>query len=118
MSEVLRIRKKPAELSAMQFTGGKENGEEIQKWLHEHGAASSWMGDSRRHVETNGKEGWGEKIYIRRASGTLQASVGDWVIHDVDGEFKPCSPTRFYSEYDRVDPAMPTIEDVLFGRLD
>jgi len=107
MSEVLKIRKKPSELTAMQFTGGEANGNEIMKWMLKHGGRSTWMGESKIHKDTGGTGGWPEKMYIQMTenpSGTAQVPVGNWIILDVDGQFRNESPESFYVKYDRVDP--------------
>jgi len=104
VNNVLKIRNKPFVLSAMQFTGGKSNGADLMSWLKEHDIKSSWMGVSDRYVQTDGKEGWPEKFYIRAKPGTTQVEVGDWIVFEGDGHFSVCPPKNFYVKYDRVDP--------------
>ena len=50
-----------------------------------------------------------EKLRIRTLEGPIFASVGDWVIKGVKGEFYPCKPDIFEATYEEVieTPAGP-----------
>lgn len=45
----------------------------------------------------------GLKIFT--LEGTMSASVGDWIIKGVSGEFYPCKPDIFEKTYEPADPA-------------
>lgn len=82
----MKFRKKPVVIDAMQWTG--DNHEEIQTFLHdgnEH-AAAGWV--KGRYVE------------IGTLEGLMVASVGDWIIRGVQGEFYPCKPDIFAATYE------------------
>lgn len=43
-----------------------------------------------------------EKIEIETLEGTMTASVGDYIIKGVNGEFYPCKPDIFDKNYEEV----------------
>lgn len=45
-----------------------------------------------------------EGLVIETLEGNMLASVGDWVIKGVNGEFYPCKPDIFEKTYDVVEP--------------
>lgn len=77
------FRKKPVVIEAIQYTG--ENKAEILAFAtksypdHDHGTDS---------------------IYIGTLEGDHCASVGDWIIKGVKGEFYPCKPDIFEATYE------------------
>lgn len=42
-------------------------------------------------------------VEILTREGTMRASVGDWIIRGVKGEFYPCKPDIFEQTYEKVD---------------
>jgi len=84
----MKYRKKPVVIEAIQWTG--ENSEEVQRFLHNghEFAADGWV--KGRYVE------------IETLEGLMVASVGDWIIKGVVGEFYPCKPDIFEATYERV----------------
>ena len=82
---IKKYRKKPVEIEAVQWTG--KNFEEIIA-----------MDTEKRFLWT-----YSEKyILIYTLEGTMQASVGDYIIKGVQGEFYPCKPDIFEQTYDEV----------------
>lgn len=41
-------------------------------------------------------------MYIETLEGTMKASVGDYIIKGVNGEFYPCKPDIFEKTYEEV----------------
>jgi len=82
----MKFRKKPVVIDAMQWTG--ENSDEIQTFLH----------DGHPHAAA----GWvkGRYVEIGTLEGLMVASVGDWIIRGVQGEFYPCKPEIFAATYE------------------
>lgn len=78
----MKFRKKPVVVDAIQWTG--ENHDEIMKF-----------------VGNDVSRGDG-KIYIDTLEGIMSASIGDWVIKGVKGEFYPCKPDIFERTYEAV----------------
>lgn len=105
---IAKFRKKPVIIEAMQWTG--ENYEEISKWLHSYGKPSFAINDGRLVVPT--------------LEGDIYATIGDWIIKGVKGEFYPCKPDIFELTYEKipndneivlynnVEPSASTIDDV------
>ena len=82
----MKFRKKPVVIDAMQWTG--ENPDEIQAFLH----------DGHPHAAA----GWvkGRCVEIGTLEGLMVASIGDWIIRGVQGEFYPCKPDIFAATYE------------------
>ena len=77
-----RFRKKPVEIDALLWTG--DNVAELTAFLN-----------------GKGKFEWGG-IRIATLEGIMTASVGDWIIRGVKGEFYPCKPDIFVATYEPV----------------
>lgn len=92
-----RFRKKPVEIYAVQFTTNNEakspHMDSIVNWVN--------RGRDRMGAWHNGTD-----IYINTLEGTLRATVGDWIIRGVKGEFYPCKPDIFEATYERVDDGL------------
>ena len=86
-----KFRKKPVEIEARQVTD--DNAHALANWIKSNGAvafASRGAGDDLA-------------VYIDTLEGRMQASIGDWIIRGVKGEFYPCKPDIFDATYDAVD---------------
>ena len=81
----MKFRKKPIEIEAMQWTGG--NLEEIGAFMPEAAYTVS-----------------GERLTIATLEGAHLASLGDWIIKGVHGEYYPCKPDIFAKTYESCDP--------------
>lgn len=92
------FRKKPVTIEAIKWTG--ENGEEILKWAGEHD-----QGRMQLYPQIRGEwaAGWAvadRKINIQTLEGMHSATVGDYIIKGVKGEFYPCKPDIFEMTYE------------------
>lgn len=87
MLNINTYRKKPVEIEAIQFNGW--NFEEIQDWM--------W-GISKEIYPSCFKE----TMVIKTLEGDMVASVGDYIIKGVKGEFYPCKPDIFEQTYAKV----------------
>lgn len=89
-------RKKPVVIEAVQFKGfNKENGQvqlsEKPQWLvMEFGKKVLFFDEPN-------------VLIIKTLEGDMKASVGDYIIKGVNGEFYPCKPDIFEKTYDIVD---------------
>jgi hypothetical protein len=81
---MLKFRKKPVVVEAVQFTGA--NAEECCKFI------------GRERLNSCG-DGY---IGIRTLEGSMTATPGDWIIRGVKGEFYPCKPDIFEQTYEAV----------------
>jgi hypothetical protein len=80
-----KYRKKPIVIEAMQFIGA--NGGEVIRWA-DRGAVTDIDGGS---------------LAIHTREGVMQASIGDWIIRGVKGEYYPCKPDIFTVTYEAVE---------------
>ena len=79
---IKKYRKKPVTIEAIQWTG--TNLSEIDNFM---GAT----------VENKGKT-----LVIHTLEGDMEASIGDYIIKGVNGEFYPCKPDIFAETYEGV----------------
>ena len=80
-----KFQKKAVIIEAMQFTG--DNTEEIL----------SFIGNARLARKED------DTIIIKTLEGDHKASVNDWIIKGIKGEFYPCKPDIFAATYEKVD---------------
>jgi len=83
---VRKFRKRPVTIEAMQLTDAKSV-LDIEEWMN-----SGDVGFS-----TNPPTLW-----IDTLEGRMEASVGDWIIKGVEGEFYPCKNNIFIKTYQEV----------------
>lgn len=84
---VKKYRKKPVEVEAVQWDG--KNIKEILRFT----------GDKGRMVGNHHEVSY---LLISTLEGTMVASVGDFIIKGVDGEFYPCKEDIFKKTYEGV----------------
>ncbi|HET7150909.1 MAG TPA: hypothetical protein VFI60_05825 [Candidatus Acidoferrum sp.] len=84
---VAKFRKKPVVIEAMQFTEETKN--QVFNWV-----------TCNRYAEGNDES---SVLIIETLEGNVRASLGDWVIRGVKGEFYPCKPDIFEKTYERVE---------------
>lgn len=89
----MKFRKKPIEIEAIQWTGG--NLEEIGAFMPEAAYTVS-----------------GERLTIATLEGAHLASVGDWIIRGVHGEYYPCKPDIFAKTYERCDATSEEVYEI------
>lgn len=82
----MKARKKPVEVEVMLFIG--LNWEECLQFMGEEPSVSPSRSDRRLTLE------------IETLEGTMVASVGDYIIKGVQGEFYPCKPDIFHQTYE------------------
>lgn len=87
----MKYRKKPVIIEAKQFTTNNELGNvtmnNICNWINQ-----ETENPIARHD--------GADIYIQTLEGEMKASVGDFIIQGVNGEFYPCKPDIFEKTYE------------------
>lgn len=89
-----KYRKKPVVIEAKQFTTNNEVGSPIMD------AICNWanQGKDKPNAWHNGTD-----IYIQTLEGEMRATVGDFIIQGVNGEFYPCKPEIFEKTYELVE---------------
>lgn len=80
----MKYRKKPVVIEAIQWVG--DNFIEIDQFI-------------TSYHETYPQAG---KVVIATLEGDMVASMGDWIIQGVNGEFYPCKPDIFEKTYEVV----------------
>lgn len=86
----MKYRKKPVIIEAIQF---EDNSDRIIE-IHE------FMGGDTIRVNYEDKDN--PYLKIETLEGIMKASVGDYIIKGVNGEFYPCKPDIFEKTYKRV----------------
>lgn len=81
-----RYRKLPKEIDAIQWDGGNT------------GAVLDFMGALGGIARIDDK-----KLVIPTLEGDLNASVNDWIIRGIQGEYYPCKPDIFAETYEVVE---------------
>lgn len=71
-------------------------------------SALRWTGDNILEMcnfigRTGGELLKNDELYINTLEGTMHASVGDYIVCGVDGEFYPCKPDIFEKTYEIVE---------------
>jgi len=82
----MKFRKRPVVVECVQFNVGEKSMAEIQAFTN---------GKAQPHSS-------GDMI-INTLEGKMTASIGDWIIQGVHGEFYPCKPDIFEKTYEKVD---------------
>lgn len=85
MNLMSKYRKKPVVIESMQYS--RDNLFEVLRFL---GDADQGVGEA-------------DRVLIGTLEGTMTASVGDYIIKGVAGEFYPCKPDIFEATYEAVD---------------
>jgi hypothetical protein len=86
----MKYRKKPVIIEAIQF---EDNSDRIIE-IHE------FMGGDTIRVNYEDKDN--PYLKIETLEGIMKASVGDYIIKGVNGEFYPCKPDIFEKTYEEV----------------
>jgi hypothetical protein len=78
----MKFRKKPVVIEAVLWNG--DNWHEIRDFM----GVASFVN---------------RKVEISTLEGVVTASIGDWIIKGVKGEFYPCKPDVFAQTYEQVE---------------
>lgn len=81
----MKYRKKPVVIEALRFT--LATGDEVAEWCK---ATEVIRDPLDRHAY----------LTIKTLEGRMTASLGDWIIKDVAGEFYMCKPEIFAATYE------------------
>lgn len=83
-----KYRKKPVEIEAVQFLDTPEQLDILSNFM-EKDVIVSYSGIS-------------PVLYIHTLEGVMSASVGDFIIRGIKGEYYPCKPNIFEDSYDKI----------------
>lgn len=82
-----KYRKKPVVIEAMQL---KKPYSKVYVWLVANECKWTEILDGRKI----------DSVMIATLEGNIRASIGDWIIKGVQGEFYPCKPDIFEATYE------------------
>ena len=92
---IKKYRKLPVEIEAMQFTDESWDGID---------ALRAFVGDNNLvYTKENLSPCKNPLPIIRTLEGDMVASVGDYIIKGINGEFYPCKPDIFNKTYELVE---------------
>jgi hypothetical protein len=96
----MKYRKIPVVVDAIQWTG--ENQREMFDFLTNYEKTDDYMSASGEHfvIDHNAVKGG---LVIKTLEGEHIASIGDYIIRGVAGEFYPCKPEIFEKTYERAE---------------
>lgn len=102
-----KYRKKPVVIDAIQWTG--ENNQKIFEFLSD-------LPKGKLMIDERGKTKQGNEFYfthgtfhgtrclvIETLEGNMEASLNDYIIKGIKGEFYPCKPDIFEASYEKVE---------------
>ena len=96
----MKYRKIPVVVDAIEWTG--ENQREMFDFLTNYEKTDDYMSASGEHfiIDHNVVKGG---LVIKTLEGEHIASIGDYIIRGVAGEFYPCKPEIFEKTYERAE---------------
>lgn len=92
----MRYRKIPVEIEAVQWTG--KNIGEIDEFT---GGKALWYGNLVAYYPLS-EQYRSTILTIPTLEGNMQASIGDYIIKGINGEFYPCKPDIFKKMYEPI----------------
>ena len=94
----MKFRKKPVVIEAVQWTGNNHR----EMWDFLTGKKEDYMTDydDNFYIDHSKIEGG---LVIRTLEGEHVASIEDWIIKGVNGEFYPCKPDIFEKTYEKAE---------------
>jgi len=96
-----KFKKKPVVIQAIRFVG--TNAKEVLDFVHSGGGNCRTAITSRvEYYELGEEEIFEESVLISTLEGVMTASIGDYIIRGVKGEFYPCRPDIFASTFEEV----------------
>jgi hypothetical protein len=96
----MKYKKKPVVIDAVQWTG--ENHREVFDFLTENAFDKESMQVSGEHFYIDHYKVQGGLI-IKTLEGEHLASIGDFIIRGIKGEYYPCDPEIFEQTYEKVE---------------
>lgn len=99
MSKIEKYRKKPVEIEALEWTG--ENHRTMYDFLENPFGETKEIKTSGSNFYINHGLVKGGLIILTK-EGQHLASIGDYIIKGIHGEFYPCKPDIFHKTYEKV----------------
>lgn len=89
-----KYRKKPVVIEAVLWSG--KNTDEVKEFTQGKARYREWFQHNESGVDK-------DKLEIATLEGVITASIGDYIIKGVQGEFYPCKPDIFEATYEVVN---------------
>lgn len=102
---ILKVRKKPVEVEAIEWDGSVEGATEIINWILETGDRTARYHEPQPETTLYGKvvrEAVPALLHIETLEGTMVAVPGDFIIKGVSNEHYPCKPDIFENTYEKI----------------
>ena len=99
-----KFRKKPIVIEAMEWTG--DNYVELNKFVEGGEPVALPIGEALPGRRL--REGDERSLLVVTLEGEMRASVGDWIIKGMKGEFYPCKPDIFEATYEPANQPPPS----------
>jgi hypothetical protein len=103
--EALRFRKRPVVIDAMLFDGTVASAGAIARWANASDEAEGHDDATVSYLTNASEPDTAFDMVIQTLEGGMSASVGDWIIRGVKGEFYACKPDIFAMTYEPATPA-------------
>ena len=87
---VKKYRKKPVVIEALQFIDEADRLVELSEFIDNQDLRVSYQNPENPELK------------LETLEGVMTASVGDYIIKGVNGEFYPCKPEVFWKSYEEV----------------
>lgn len=88
-------KKKPIVIEARKYTDDDWNIINLYEWMGLETPSEDYVKDIRLTYDN--------KLPIKTLEGIMLASIGDYIIKGVQGEFYPCKPDIFHQTYELVE---------------
>ena len=88
---IKKYKKKPVVIEAIQFTNDNRN------------QVLSWLQSQQMNIYHSFYKDSHPVIIIPTLEGEMRASIGDFIIKGVQGEFYPCKPDIFEKTYEQIE---------------
>ena len=104
----MKYRKKPVVIDALQWTG--KNHREMFDFLTENSFDEEHMivNDDHFYIDHNKVRGG---LIIKTLEGEHIATIGDYIIKGVKGEYYPCKEDIFHQTYEPVTPEYSSLDE-------
>jgi len=101
MDKPQKFTKKPVDIEAIRFEGGAKNATPVIDWVLRGGGTARYHEEVLETEDGETVVADAEHIAIDTLEGTMRASVGDWVVRGVKGEYYPVRADIFRQTYSR-----------------
>lgn len=99
MSNIGKAKKKPVTIEFIQWNGSMNSTKEVSEFMSKDDVINLWNCSKGLFAEYH-KNCLHFGLEIETLEGVMKASVNDFIIKGINGEFYPCKPDIFHKTYD------------------